>query len=198
MKHSIVPKDSRYIPLVQERSCCVPACISMIMYRHGLPLLPQQLIGHHLGLVVKKEDLRLFWNIPTGKRPPGGYGTRSYIPKYEVNRALARLKIPLRMKFWPIAGFTDKEAIGFLGKISSSKKDFIACFDHGELRGDHIPGGHVALVDKVDLKKKEVRLLDPQQSQPKWRIVKISKLIQAMRFHGGENMSGFWEFELTS
>jgi len=74
----VVPEDSRYVPFVQQKSCCVPACVSMIMYRHNIPLIPQELLGYYLGLVVREENKELFWNARTGERPPAGWGTQIY------------------------------------------------------------------------------------------------------------------------
>ena len=75
MTKSIVPADSRYIPLTQQKYCCVPTCIQMVMVRRGIQLQPAELIGHHLGLIVDTESAKYFWNVTTGERPSSGYGT---------------------------------------------------------------------------------------------------------------------------
>jgi hypothetical protein len=48
----IVPSDSRYVPLTQQKWCCVPTCIQMVMIKQGIPLQPAELIGYELGLIV--------------------------------------------------------------------------------------------------------------------------------------------------
>jgi len=193
----VIPGDSRYIPLVQQKSCCVPACISMVMYRHKLPLIPQELLGYYLGLTVAPENKGLFWHPRTGKRPPSGFGTQVYKKEFSPNRVFLKLKIPLRLIFYPISGFTDQGFKNFLIDAVRRDKDILVCFDHGELSGDHKRGGHVCVLDRLGAKTGEVRLIDPQQSQPKWRIVKINKLKQAAEFHGDKNSGGFWELVST-
>lgn len=190
----IIPKDSRYIPIVQQKSCCVPASISMIMYKHEIPLISQELFGYHLGLMVAPENRKLFWNPRTGKRPLSGYGTQIYRKEFSLNIVFKKLKIPLRMIFHPISKFSDKEFKNFIIEAAKKNKDVLACFDHGKLSGDNIQGGHVCVIDRMDIKHDTIRLIDPQNTQPKWRIVKISKLLKAMRFHGDEKSGGLWEF----
>ena len=190
----IIPKDSRYIPFVQQRSCCVPTCISMIMYRHGIPLIPQELLGYHLGLTVKRDSTKLFWHPRTGKRPPAGWGTQMYKKQYHPNIVFPKLKIPFKVFFHSVDSFSDKSFNKFLLETVKKDKDMIVCFDHGNLTGTGKQGGHVCLLDRVYLQKNEVRLIDPSSNWPKWRVVKISRLKKAMEFHGGNRNGGFWEF----
>lgn len=191
----IVPKDSRYLPMTQQDSCCAPTCISIIMYKHKIPLLPQELLGYHLGLIVSKEDKKLFWNPRTGKRPPSGYGTQVYKKEYSPNAIFPKLGIPLKMTYHPISAFTKKSYEEFLVQIPKQNKDVLTCFDHGELKGNHVQGGHLCVVDRVDINKKTIRLIDPSPKQPKWRVVPIEKLRKAMEFHGDDKSGGFWEFK---
>jgi hypothetical protein len=39
MAKEIIPKNSRYIPLTQQKWCCVPMCIQMVILKHGMPLI---------------------------------------------------------------------------------------------------------------------------------------------------------------
>ncbi len=41
LERPVVPKDTKYVPLVQQEYCSAPACISMVMLRRGIPLIPQ-------------------------------------------------------------------------------------------------------------------------------------------------------------
>lgn len=194
----IIPKDSRYIPIVQQKSCCVPASILMIMYRHRIPLISQELIGYHLGLIVASENRKLFWNVRTGKRPSSGYGTQIYKKEFNPNVAFSKLKIPLRMIFHPISKFSDKDFKNFVVEVLKKDKDMLTCFDHGKLSGNNVRGGHVCVIDRVNIKDNTIRLIDPQNTQPKWRVVKISRLLEAMQFHGDKKSGGLWEFETTN
>jgi hypothetical protein len=65
-----IPPDSRYIPFTQQTSCCVPTCIQMVMYKLGIPLLPAEEIGYHLGLTVHPDKSYLFYNVRTSTKPP--------------------------------------------------------------------------------------------------------------------------------
>ncbi len=155
--------------------------------------MPQELLGYHLGLIVPKDVEHLFWNVKTGKRPPVGYGTGVQKDAEIVNKSFAKLGIPLRMKLLHVSQFDEESFVKYLKTIEKLNKDVLACFDHGVLRGDDKHGGHVCLIDRVDSKRKEVRLIDPSANQPKWRIVKIKRLLSAMQFQGFSKSSGFWE-----
>lgn len=195
---NIIPKDSRYLPIVQQKSCCVPACISMIMYKHKIPLIPQELLGYHLGLVVARENKRLFWHPRSGRRPPGGFGTQMARNRYEPNRVFRKLKIPLKAVFHSIHDFDDAKFKLFLGRTERQDKDVLVCFDHNILNGsrEKVHQGHLCVVDRVYLSKNQIRLIDPSPNRPKWRIVRIDQLIRAMRKHWIKS-GGFWEFEVV-
>jgi len=194
----IVPRDSRYVPITQQRWCCVPACVSMIMYRHKIPLVYQEELGYHLGLIMPKDELKNYWNARTGLRPPAGYGTQIFKKEYYPDVAFKKLKIPLKMIFHPVDGYKSAEEFKkYLESVEKEDKDVAVCFDYGKMYNHIYVGGHVSLIDRVDFEKDEVRLIDPLYEVPKWRIVKISKLIKAMQFHTSANMGGFWEFART-
>lgn len=197
----IVPKNSRYIPFVQGRYCCVPTCISMIMYRQRIPLMPQELLGYHLGLTVAPESRHLFWNPRKGKQPISGWGTQMQEKQYTPNKAFQKLKIPLKVSFLPIKDFDDKQFRKYLKEIELKDQDALVCFDYKVLnkerktkQGPYL--GHMCVVDRVDLKKDTVRLIDPSPNQPKWRIVNLDELKKAMEWHDPRS-GGFWKFELT-
>ncbi|MDD5290936.1 MAG: hypothetical protein PHZ04_02360 [Patescibacteria group bacterium] len=192
----VTPKDTRYIPFTQQPWCCVPTCILMIMYRHHIPLISQELLGYYLGLIVPQKDRKYFWRVAVGKRPPAGYGTRSYLKIYEPNKALKRLKIPLEIKFHPIDKFKNiNDFSDFLIKAEKQNKDILACFNYKKLYGQGNDGGHLSVVDRVYLKGSKVRLIDPGGNEPKWRLVSITELKKAMEGHYYKS-ARFWEFKL--
>lgn len=195
----IVPKDSRYVPMTQQPSCCVPTCIAMIMYKLGIPLIPQEELGYHLGLIVRDENKYLFWNPRTGERPPTGYGTQIYKKEFSINKAFKNLNIPLEMSFHSIDEFsTDDEISQFISKRIHDRADMLVCFDHNQLNGDGIDGGHVCVIDQIFPEDGIIRLIDPQKDQPKWREIEIKRLIVAMQKHGSKHMGGIWEFVLSN
>jgi hypothetical protein len=166
----------------------------MVMLRHKVPLIPQELIGHHLGLVVPKKDAKFFWHVRTGKMPKAGYGTQRGKKEYSPNRAFRKLGIPFVMSYSLIDKFKSSDGFkSYLAGVEKEDHDVLACFDYGELHGTDYHHGHVCVVDRVYLKKGSVRLIDPERNVPKWRTVRIEKLFAAMKKHGKEKSGGFWE-----
>lgn len=176
----------------------MPTCIQMVMYRRGIPLVPAELIGYHLGLVVPKEELKYFWNGKTGKKPLAGWGTRISKKEYGPNTALNKLGIPLRMEIHLIDGFPILEDFkAYLKEIEEKNKDVLVCFDWGTLFNEDQHTGHVCVLDRVYSERRKVRIIDSEYKAPKWRIVGIKKLYEAMKFHGPKKSGGFWELVVT-
>jgi hypothetical protein len=186
----IVPKNSRYIPFTQQKSSCVPASISMVMYRLGIPLVPQELLGYHLGLIVSPENKKLFWKARSGKRPKSGYGTR--VSEYNPDQAFRKLKIPLKMVYYPISKFQKLETFKkYIIEAVRKDKNVLICYDWGEMNNTKEHDGHVSVLDRV--MGSSVRFIDPSSIQPKWRTVSFNKLKKAIEVHGDEKRAGFWE-----
>jgi len=190
----IIPKDTRYVPLTQQRSCCVPASISIIMYKLGIPLVSQEVLGYHLGLIIRKKHKNLFWNQKTGKKYKTGYGVNKSITEY--NKVFKKLKIPLKIITYPIKNFkTTEEIISFIENLCKKDKDFSVILNSGVLNNNKKKAGHMCVVDRIYPNKKSVRLIDPSFNRPKWRIIEISKLKKAMELHPTKEGGAFWEFE---
>jgi len=195
--NNIIPKDTRYVPLIQQKSCCMPASINMVLYKLGLPLIPQELLGHHLGLIVAKEDKHLFWRASTGKKPKSGHGTRIFLKQYNPNIAFKKLGILLRMMIYPVTEFeSDRELISFVSSKIKDDKNILVRLSSGILNNNGKNSGHVCVVDKIYPKENKIRIIDPSPSQPKWREIKISKLKKAMELHP-DGLGGFLELEKT-
>lgn len=194
---SATPKDSRYVPLTQQASCCVPTCIQTVMYKLGIPLIPAEEIGYHLGLVVRPEDGYLFYDAQTSSvPPPAGYGTRIYEADYELNTAFKNMDIPLSYTLEPIQDIsTPEELRKILSSVESSDANALLCFNHGELVDDNSRDwGHVVVFDRII--EGDIRIIDPSPTHPKWRIVKTEKMFQAMIKHGKKKTaSGVWHID---
>ncbi|MFN6992487.1 MAG: hypothetical protein ACK4MM_07200 [Fervidobacterium sp.] len=176
-----------YKPIIQKPYCCVPACISMILDRRKIKYGSQEEIGWDLGLIVPKQKAHLFHKTRTGKRPVAGYGTRVGKKKYSINNFFKKNKINLKETYYPI----DKIKIvnKFISENLSKNNDIIVCFNNKKLygTGDY---GHVSLIQSIN--DEIVTLVDPEKDAPKRRKVKLSKLIEAIKYHGIKNRGGFW------
>lgn len=193
----VVPNDSRYIPLTQQNSCCVPTCIQMVMLRNSIPLLSAEELGYHLGLTIHPSRAHLFYNARVSEvRPPAGYGTQISQPKFFPNRVFKKFGIPLKMSWLLIDRFKTLESFKeYLREVESSGNDVLLCFDWLSLfdpqNTDH--WGHVCVLDRVYLDKNELRMINPSPDQPKWNTVRINTMYEAMKFHGKEKSGGFWQ-----
>ncbi len=194
----IVPNDSRYVPLTQQPYCCVPTSIQMIMYRNGIPLVPAEELGYHLGLTVPSEDAYLFSNVRVSDTPPpAGYGTQIYNPAYEPNKIFRQLGIPLTLSQKFADDFTtEDDLIKELQKVEKDNTDALLCFNHGVIRGKYEPHtGHVVVFDRVVDGK--VRVVDASWLHPKWRLIEPALLLNAIKRHGNANSGGVWHFTLA-
>jgi len=198
-KKEVVPKNSRYIPFTQQDYCCAPTCIQMVMYKNGIPLIPAEELGYHLGLIVPPSSKHLFYNAQTSStKPPAGYGTRIYQKEFSPNIALKKLKIPLSLTINKIANFdSSEEVFAFLKKIEKENKDVVFCFNHGALIDDpKRDWGHLVLFDRIIDNK--YRIIDPSPTHPKWRLVAPEKMFYAMKKHGEKpTAAGLWEINKT-
>lgn len=181
---NIIPKDTRYVPFVQQHACCVPTSISVVMYKNGIPLISQELLGYYLGLILSKEHKNLFWNTVTGKRPLAGYGTRIYHSKYNINLAFKKLNIPLSTIEYKIENFKSKnDLVNFIYKKISEDKDLMVFLSSDVLNNTNKKNGHACVVDRIYQSRDIIRLIDPSSVHPKWREIKINKFIKAVKSH---------------
>jgi hypothetical protein len=193
----VIPSNSRYIPLTQQKYCCVPTCIQMVVYRHGIPLVSAEALGYELGLTVPEEERELFWNARTGEKPTAGWGTQIGEQQYSPNAAFTRLGIPLSMSLDLIDSFDSIESMmKYLTDAENRGSDILVCYDYGALFDTDSHVGHVNVFDRIIDGK--VRLVDPEQNVPKWRGVEPGALFDAMKRHGAEKSGGFWKLSSHS
>lgn len=193
MKPQATPDNSRYIPFTQQPSCCVPTCIQMVMYKNGIPLVPAEEIGYHLGLIVHPDRSKYFYNARTStEKPSAGYGTRIYLPEFEPNVAFKNLNIPLHLTVRPISEIDNPgELVTLLGEVEANNNDALLCFNHGVLVDDKEKDwGHVVVFDRIV--DGNIRIIDPSPEHPKWREVEANKLFNAMEKHGEKKSGGLW------
>lgn len=199
-QYTSAPNDSRYIPLSQQPYLCVPTCIQMVMYRNGIPLIPAEEIGYHLGLTVPPNVAKSFYQPRISEEPPvnSGYGTQIQTSQYDPNRAFEELGIPLQFtkKLSSLIKNVD-EMMNELLRLEDTDIDVLFCFNAGVLYSGEYRAftGHVVVFDRIIDGK--IRLVDPDATQPKWRTVKASTLFDAIQAHGDENFGGIWYLDLV-
>lgn len=166
----------------------------MVMYKSGIPLLPAEEIGYHLGLVVSPEQGKLFYNVRTSVEPPSaGYGARIYEPEFELNAAFKNMDIPLEYNLTPIQNIASAEdLLTILQDVESIDANALLCFNHGALVDDpNRDWGHVVVFDRIV--DGQIRIIDSSPDYPKWRLVQTQKMFDAMVNHGQrKTASGVW------
>lgn len=161
----------------------------MVMYRHGIQLLPIEQLAYELGLTVPEEDAWLFDKVRTGKKPSSGWGTQIQNPRYEINSVLTKLGIPLTVSIR--TDFASAEDLRqHLQVISDQDLDALLCFDYPKLWDLEGKGGHVCVYDQTEDDK--VWMVDPERNVPKHRSATFDKLFAAIDFHGSHNATGVW------
>lgn len=170
----------------------------MVMYRLGIPLIPAEEIGFHIGLTVPPDQKDLFYNVRISDEPPtaAGCGTQISTPGFELNDAFKKLDIPLSLTMRPIHTIANAaELVDVLRDVEVADSDALLCFNHGYMKGKYEPfSGHVTVFDRVIDGK--VRIVDASWKQPKWRFVESERLFEALRLHGEDTESaGIWHLQ---
>jgi len=167
----------------------------MVMYRHQIPLIPAEEIGYQLGLTVPPDAAKSFFHARVSDTPPvdSGYGTQIQTPAYSPNKAFQTLHIPFKFSMKLASAIADlDELMNELAAIQASDGDALLCLNPGILYwNEYRPfTGHVVVFDKVI--DGMVRIVDPEAKQPKWRTVRPSVLLEAIKTHGDQNYGGMW------
>jgi hypothetical protein len=196
MNPDITPRDSRYVPVPQQPYCCGPACLTMIMLRHGIPPLPQELIGYHLGLVVPSERKEEFWNPRHAERPvvASGFGTQiQNEAEFGMQKALDKLGIPLRFAYAGADGIETVDDLKTrLQSTIAANEDVLVCLNWGALTDKPEKNwGHILCVDTID--GDTIRLIDTDVGA-KWKTFPARKVFDALKTHGNANYGGLWTF----
>ena len=91
---------------------------------------------------------------------------------------------------------TDVETLlSELRGVEERNTDALLCFNHGVMLGAYEPNsGHVAVFDRIV--DEQIRLVDPSERQPKWRLVRPDLLLSAIQQHGNERSGGIWYLTL--
>lgn len=196
----IVPDKTRYVPLQQQPYSCCATCIQMVCIRRGLPLLPAELIGWHLGLVIPPEDAHFFYNPRISEKPPPkGYGTQVGIEGQGIDTDLAfqNLGLPLKLEIMEYRNFDKTEDIWSAIEANlAADNDVIMSVLWGdvvntrEIQEPYDPDSlHIILVDYID--DDYIRFVDPARG-PKWRLFHKDYISRSMEKNKERASSGIW------
>ena len=180
-----------YLPLTQQKYCCLPCCIQWIMLRQGLKLISQDKMAKDLGVVIRPEDQRLFnLKLKTAEKLlPGklGYGTWTYkIPQF-----LKKHRIPLSVKRYYPSKIKDVKK--FLCQNMQEGNDTIVTFNVAAYANPKsgINYVHSCVIDSLAFKNKKtiVTLGDPEYLHRKFFDIDLDKLLLGMSKKYGKEKS---------
>ena len=189
--------NSRYVPVAQKPFCCVPACLQMILNKHGINPPTQDMLGYHLGLVVPPEKADKFSPVRIGSGPEAGTGTRIFEPEYNFNTVAERLGWGLEFLFTSPDDLTMKGLADYLSEGEAEDRDAIVSIDYRTLYRTKETSSHVSLFDGIS--GDTVQLVDPAVIAgiaSQIRQVNISTLLTAMQ-NNSPWMGGLWEIILV-
>lgn len=156
---------TKYPNILQLPFCCVPATLQKILYRHGLDILDQELIGAELGLRLPPKGKDFFSNpkiIYLKQTPKEGYGTQIEKRRYSINTFFRRNRIPL--KFSRLYHFNQEDGLNnFLVKQFQLGNDVVLRYNNAIFkRKDGKSYGHFSLLTGIDKAKKTVTISDTE------------------------------------
>jgi len=188
MKIGTVPK---YNAITEKEYCCVPAVLQMIQERKGLRLFTQDIIGHHLGLVVPAEKAHQYRIVRTGQEPDTGWGVQIHDSQYSINNYFFKVGLPLKVETYHASDIGDVES--FLAENLTKDNDVAVCFNSKSLFG-HGDSEHVSLIQELEPDADEVTIIDPGIGVPKERKVRLSRLVQILEKADRGSLNGLWVF----
>ncbi len=180
-------EKSRYIPFPQQLYCCVPACIQMVLYRRGIPLIAQEIIWKYLWLRIPKEKEYLFDVIKAGEEPKAWYWTQ--VSKYPISNFFVQNNIKLKEEYFFLDDIKTDIKI-WIQDIIKNNWDILVCLNLKSLDEKSEDIWHILLIDSFDWDN--IVLLDPRNINPKYRPVKFEVMINAISHHWRSRRWWFW------
>lgn len=176
-----------YIPLTQQKLCCVPCAIQWILLRRGLKLVDQETIGNTLGLIVPKKHKNLFiTKVKTRNKPrKKGWGTNE-TDGSKINRFFKKHRIPLKAK--KVLHSEIKDATKLIVEDLKKGNDLMLVTYMSAIEPKE-KYGHALLISEIILgKKPRIIVGDPRFLSKKFWEVGLDKLIKGMskKFDGEE------------
>jgi len=176
-----------YIPLIQQRLCCVACAVQWILLRRGLKLVDQETIANALDLMVPKKYKNLFiTKVKVGKKTPKrGWGTNE-TDGTKINKFFKKYRIPLKTK--KIFHSEIKEPAKLIADNLKKGNDLMIITYMSAIKPKH-RYGHALLVSEIILDKKPKLIVgDPDFIAKKFYEVDLNKVIKGMdkKFDGEE------------
>jgi hypothetical protein len=154
---------TKYPNILQLPFCCVPATLQKVLYRHGLDILDQEIIGAELGLRLPEKGREFFSHpdiVYLAKAPKAGFGTQIEKSKYAINKFFQHHEIPLKIS--ELYHFqSTKQLEIFIDKNLKLGNDIILRYNNAIFkRPEGKSYGHFSLI--TELKKGRVIVSDTE------------------------------------
>ncbi len=194
MKKPSIKVTPSYLPLTQQRLCCVPCAVQWILLRRKLPIFTQEEIGRALKLVVPPKYKHLF---PKGikvsaKKPLLGYGCQDSDKAGPFNRFFRNKKIPLHVTYYKRSATEDPAN---LIRTSLKKGHDVMIITFMSALDKKKKFGHALLVSKISNGiKPKVTVGDPDFFSPKFYQVLLPTLLKGMSAKIGKVERGIYIF----
>ncbi|MBI2612999.1 hypothetical protein HYW59_04325 [Candidatus Kaiserbacteria bacterium] len=185
-----------YIPLTQQRMCCVPCAVQWVLLRRRLPIFTQEEIGKVLELTVPPKHKKLFGHhvkVST-KMPPHGWGAKADEDEH-LNAFFRKHRLPLRAKH--VKHSELKEPENLVEKNIKKGNDVMFITFMGVINKKY-RWGHALVVSGITRDKKTtVTVGDPNFIAPKFYDLPLEKLIKGMSKKHGKVERGLYIFSKT-
>lgn len=169
---------------------CVPACVNMVLVRHGYETISQTEIAEYLGLVVppRLADTYPFAQVSEQETDWG-------VPPKTVERRLSELlnKHCSGKLFHLFAGWRMVPAHGhleFIAEHLARDNDVFVGFQASAVYQEAKAVGHVAVVTAVDVRARTVKLIDPEVGDDEGIVVSWEQLLFGIKAVN----DGYWLF----
>ncbi len=154
---------NKYCAFYQLPFCCAPATLQWVMYRNGLNMIDQELIGKELGLRLPQKAKPFFSNEDLIFLPDNtsiSFGTQIFIKKFKINSFFKKYNMPLKISKQYF--FKTKKGLKiFLINNLKKKNDIVLRFNNKLISSNKKGCGHLALIYSLNAHNDIVGIGDP-------------------------------------
>lgn len=185
-----------YIPLTQQRLCCVPCAVQWILLRRKLPMFSQEEIGKALNLTIPPKYKNLF---PKGfvrvssKKPILGYGSQTSDKANAYNKFFRAKRIPLQTTYISLSKL--EEPVRVIATNLKEGND-VMIITHMSALDRKKQWGHALIASSITLGKNPTIVVgDPHWDAPKFYKVPLEKVLLGMTKKVGKAERGIYIFK---